>query len=147
MHLVLGLHARREFGGRVLELLVGEQARDKDVARLFGRQVVELVAEVRLLLGKQRRGLDLEQRRRDEQEVARDVEVELGHAVDVLEVLVGDVGDRDRVDVELLARDEVQQQVERALEDVRLDRVRRHAAGLEDRLGVVAPSEANDGAD
>ena len=50
MHAVLGLHARGEFGGDVLELLVGEQPGDEDVAGLLGRQVVELVAEVRLLL-------------------------------------------------------------------------------------------------
>ena len=121
VHPVLGLHARRELAGRVLELLVGEQPGDEDVAGLVRRQVVELVTEVGVFLGQQRRGLDLQKRRRHQQEVARHVEVEVGHPVDVLEVLVGDGRDRDGAHVELLPGHEVQQQVERPLEDVGLD--------------------------
>ena len=71
----------------------------------------------------------MDERRRHHQELARDVEVQLLHQVDVLEILLRDRGDRDVVDVDLVLLDEVQQQVERALELLEPDRI-----CLEDRL-------------
>ena len=48
---------------------------------------------------------------------------ERAHRVEVLEVLLGDERDRDVEDVELVLLDQVQQQIERTLEDVELDLV------------------------
>src|SRR5690606_8910613 len=52
-----------------------------------------------------------------------DVEVERGHQVEVLEVLLGDERDRDVEDVELVLLDQVKQEVERPLEHVEPDLV------------------------
>src|SRR6185295_11355928 len=68
--------------------------------------------------------LDVNQRRRHQQEVARDVEVELLHQVDGGKVLRGDQRDRNVVDVQLVFPDEVKQEIERPLEDRELDRKR-----------------------
>ncbi len=64
-----------------------------------------------------------------------------GHHLDVLHVLAGDLGDRDVEDVEVLLPDQVQQQVERALERLQehLQRVGRDvqvARQLGDRLAL-----------
>jgi hypothetical protein len=72
------------------------------------------------------------QRRRHHEELPRDVEVQILHQVDVLEVLFRHLEDRDVVDVHLVPLDEMQQQIERALEIIEVDRVR-----LEDGLEVV----------
>ena len=58
----------------------------------------------------------MQQRRSHHQELAGDVEVDLPHSLEVLEVLLGDERDGDVEDVEAVLADEVQQQVERALE-------------------------------
>ena len=47
MHPRLGLDPRRQLSGDVLELLVGDQARDEELPRLFRGQIVELIACVR----------------------------------------------------------------------------------------------------
>ena len=58
----------------------------------------------------------MNQRRRHHQELARDVEVELLHQRDRVEILRVIERDRDVVDADLVLLDEVQQQIERALE-------------------------------
>src|SRR6185295_16058963 len=110
--------------GRRLELLVLEQAPHQRVARILFRIFLR-----RIRPRQQHARLDVDQRGRHHQELSRDVEVQLLHQVDVLEVLRRDEGDRDVVDVDLVLLDEVQQQVERSLEVVQPDRVR-----LEDRF-------------
>ena len=67
-------------------------------------------------------GLEVEQGGGDEEELGRLAEVPLGvgrlGAPDVRDELVGDRGQRDLGDVELVLGDQAEQQVERALEDV-----------------------------
>src|SRR6266481_1978686 len=58
------------------------------------------------------------------EELARHIEVELLHQIDVREVLVRDEGDRNVAHVHLVLLDEVNQQVERTLECLELDVVR-----------------------
>lgn len=67
------------------------------------------------LLGQKRGCLDLQQRGRDDEEVTRDIEIEVLHAFDLGKILIGDVGDGDRPDVDLLTRDEREQQVKWSL--------------------------------
>jgi len=55
-------------------------------------------------------------------ELAGDVEVELLHQRDRVQILRGDQGDRDVVDVELVLPDQVQQQIQRPFEVRQLDR-------------------------
>ena len=118
MHLRLVLHPRTQGRRDVLELLVHDETFDEDVARLLGRQVGELVIELDWLddlLGQKRGCLDLQQRGRDDEEVTRDIEIEVLHAFDLGKILIGDVGDGDRPDVDLLTRDEREQQVKWSL--------------------------------
>ena len=46
------------------------------------------------------------------EEIGRDVDIEPLHVVQVLEILAGDFGDGDVVNIDLLPADEVEQQVE-----------------------------------
>ena len=104
---------------RVLELLVLEQA------------VYELGAGVLLLLGRRRRvgrkehpRLDVDQRGRHENEFARHVDIHLLERAKIVEVLLGDFGNGNVVDVDLLLADQVEQEVERAFVDLDLHRRR-----------------------
>ena len=56
-----------------------------------------------------------------------ELELQLLHQLDVLHVLAGDLGDRNVEDVEVLAADQVEQQVERTFEGLEedLERLRR----------------------
>nr|WP_263429880.1 hypothetical protein [Nannocystis pusilla] len=124
---VASRHRQRvELGRGLLEPLVLDQPADQRLARVLA---LLLLALARLAGARLRRqqlaALEVRQRRRHHQVVARDLEVELAHDVEVLEVLLGDERDRDVEDVELVLAHEVQQQVERALEHLELDRVDR----------------------
>ena len=124
--------------GRVLERLALEQARQQQVALLEAQQLlVELeVVEAR----EQAAGLELHQRRRDEQELGGDVEVEAAsHALELGEVGVDDRAERDLPELHLLLEDEVQQEVERALEHRGADRVRHRV----ERTGRPTPRPAS----
>ena len=83
-------HEGAERVGRVLERLALEQPRQEQVAFLEAQQ---LLVELEVLgAGEQPAGLELDERRRDEQELRRDLEVERFHAVELGEVLVDDPG-------------------------------------------------------
>jgi len=58
------------------------------------------------------------ERRRHQQIFARHVDIEAGHRVEVLEILLGDERDRDVEDRQLVLLHQVKQQIERTLEDV-----------------------------
>ena len=60
--------------------------------------------------------LDLDQHRRHQQVLGRQFEVAAADLVDVVQVLAGHARHRDVEDVEVLLADQVQQQVQRALE-------------------------------
>ena len=63
----------------------------------------------------------MDQRRRHDEELARDVEVELLHQLDRRKVLLRDQRDWNVMDAHLVLSDEVQQQIERSLEHLELD--------------------------
>ena len=128
MHARLGLHAGAEGGRGVPELLVGDESGNEHLARLVGAEPLEVVivlldAPARQVVGDERGGLDVEQRGRHEHEVARDIQVELAHALHLGEVLVCHLGDGDGADVHALAAHELQQQVERPRVCLGLDAV------------------------
>ena len=86
--------------------------------------------------------LDLGQDRGHHQVLGGELEAHLVHRLDVLDVLARDLGDRDVEDVQVLAADQVQQQVERTFERLEddLERVRRDvevARQLGDRLAFA----------
>ena len=102
----------QELGGR-LELLMLEQTPHQPVARIF---FLAFNARRRFRAGQEHLRLDVDERRGHDEIVAGDVEVELLHQADRVEVLLRDERDRDIVDVHLVLLDEVQQQIERSLE-------------------------------
>ena len=71
----------------------------------------------------ERSRLEVDQRRGHHQELAGDVEIELLHQLDVLEILLRDHRDGDVVDVHLAGANEVQEQIERTLEGIEFDLV------------------------
>ena len=58
--------------------------------------------------------LDLDQRRRHEDELAAQVDVQLFGLAEIVQVLVGDLRYRDVVDADLLLADQIEQQINRA---------------------------------
>jgi hypothetical protein len=107
--------------GGLLETLVFLQAAHQLGARVafqafFGRRA-----------GQQHARLDLGQDGGHDQVFGGELEAQLLHHFDVVHVLPGDLGDRDVQDVQVLAADQVEQQVERAFEGLQDDfqRVRR----------------------
>ena len=67
--------------------------------------------------GQHHAALDHHERGGHHDELARHVEIELAHEVEVLHVLLGDAPDRDVVDLQLLAADEIQKQIKGPLEN------------------------------
>src|SRR3954470_750781 len=100
---------RREF-----VLLVLEQPADELLARVGSR--LEPFGVRCLLAGKEEPRLDVRERRRHEQVLARQIEIEIPRPLEVLEVAGGEEGDRDVEDVELVLLDEREEEIERALE-------------------------------
>ena len=114
---------------RVLERLALEQPREQEVALLEAHQLlVELDV---VAAGQQAPGLQLDERRRDQQELGGDVEIDPLHALDLGAERVDDARERDLPEVDLFLQDEVQEEVERAFEDRRRHLVR-HAFRLSD---------------
>src|SRR5512134_3582414 len=90
---------------RLLEPLVLDEAPGELLAHDLGVVLLLLVPVAR----QERLRLDVDEGGGHHQELARDLEVQRLHEVKVGEVLLGDLRDRDVVDVELLVADQVQQ--------------------------------------
>src|SRR6185295_16031742 len=65
--------------------------------------------------------LDVNQRRRHDEELARDIEIQLLHQMDRVEVLSRDERDGDVANLQLVLLDEMEKQIERPLEVFELD--------------------------
>lgn len=103
--------------------LVGEQLLDELVARVGGVEIQILhrrgrVARFAGALVLEHAGLDLHQRGGHDEELARQVNVDLLDLLEKRQVLIRDGGDGDVGDVHLRPADEEQQQVQRTLEGV-----------------------------
>ena len=61
--------------------------------------------------------LDVDERRGHHEELAREVDVELLHQLERLEILARELGDGNVVDVDLVLADEVQEEIHRPVED------------------------------
>ena len=100
---------------RLLEAFVFHQPADQLGAR------VTLVLRRGLGARQEHARLDLGQHGGHHQILGGQFEAQLRHQLHVLHVLVGDDGDRDMEDIQVLALDQVQQQVQRPLEGVEKD--------------------------
>ncbi len=93
----------------ILELLVFEQAIDQLGARVFG------VFALRERVGRQERfRFDVDQRGGHVDEVGGDIDVVLFELMDIFQILAGNFGDGDIVNIDVLLANQVEQQVERA---------------------------------
>jgi len=100
--------------GRVLERLAVEEPGDEQIALL---PECELVVDVDLgILGEKPLAFELDQRGRDQEELGGHLEIEHLHPFDLLEIGIDDAGEGDLVEVDLLAQDEMEQQVEGTFE-------------------------------
>src|ERR1700681_45794 len=115
---------RGGLGGTPFELLAGvavRRVRDQPVAQPRLDRLGGLLGIARQLdrdRRQQRLRLQEHQRRRDDEVIRRELDVEGLHGLDVGEVLIGHEREGDRRDIELALLDQVQEQVERAVEDV-----------------------------
>ncbi len=106
--------------GRFLEFLVFDQLPNQVPARI----VFVGIFFRRLLIDRQQAAaFQVNQVRRHDDELARDIDVQLFERLQIFQVLPGDPLERNLVDVELVALDQVKQQIERTLEDLELDLV------------------------
>ena len=113
MHAAFGLHARAKGCRRSLKLLVGDQALDQDLAQGVAVERTEflevfivlviVVCLARGLLGNQRGCFNVQKSCRDQQKVARHVQVQRLDALGLGKVLLGHLADRDGADINLLA--------------------------------------------
>ena len=115
-------HRVGELASDLLERAVLQQPGEEQVPGLDEGEVLIIL---RAAAGEQPSRLQLEQRRRDEEELRGLAEVPLlvlgTHRLDMGDELVGDLGQGDDGDIELVLGDEAEEQVERALEDVEVD--------------------------
>ena len=132
-----------EVDGRLLVLLVLEEPPDERLARIF------LLVERVVLLTGGRRGeqhlrLDVRERRRHHEVLARDVEVHQLHHGQVFEVLLRHEADGDLQDVQLVLLAEVQEQIERPFEARQADGVLRPTGQAVRLFGDQAPSHSRE---
>ncbi len=115
----------------VLERLGFEEPRQQQVPFLpEGDLLIEFDLGV---LGQQPAHLEIDQGGSDQEELRGDVEIGRLHASNLVEIGVDDVGEGDLVEVDLVVQDEVQQEVEGAVEPSRFNSNPRCRA----RLGVA----------
>jgi hypothetical protein len=106
-----------EHAGGLLVALELQQPLHQGLARVL----LGLALRLGGIHGDEHLGLDVDEGGRHDHEVPRHVQVQLPHQVQVLHVLARDGGDGDVVDVDLVLANEVQQQVQRPLEEREMD--------------------------
>jgi hypothetical protein len=107
-----------QVAGGVLRLAVLDELPDQLLARVVWLRAGRVVGP-----GQEELALQLDQGGGQDEELAGPLHVESLDGVQVVEELLGDPGDGDVADVDLVALDEVQEQVERAVEGVECDLV------------------------
>ena len=106
--------------GGFLELFVFNQLPDQLPARII---FFCFLLRRLLIHWKQAAALDIEKVRRHDDEFAGHIDIQFLEGLQIFEVLPGDALDRDVVDVELIALDQIEQEIERALENLEFDLV------------------------
>src|SRR5437773_10461432 len=120
-----------------LELFVFDQLPDQFPARIV---LLRFFLGWLLIDRKQAAALDVKKVRRHDDEFAGHVDVQFLERLQILEVLPGDALDGDVVDVELVALDQIKQEVERALENLEFDFVIGSHGRAGNALAQVAPA-------
>ena len=110
--------ARLQLRGRFLELFVFDQLPDQIPARIF---FIDILLRRLLIDREQAAAFQVNQVRRHDDELARDIDVQLLEGLQIFEVLLRDPLERDVVNVELVALDQVKEEIERAFENLEPD--------------------------
>jgi len=124
-----GLGPPAQLGGRILEFLVSQELLDQLVTRVG--KVLDAGRGVRIigigagcgLAWNEHPALDLLERGGHHQKLPREVDVDATDDFDVLEILLGDAGDRDVLNIHLIAANEIQEEFERSGIIIQLDPV------------------------
>lgn len=115
--LLIELAEGQETGG-IFELFVFDELADEFPARI----IVLDVFFGRLFVAREKgSGFQIHQIGSHDDELGSEVDVQELEGVDVIEILLGDFLDGDGVDIQLVLFDEVEQEIERTLEDFELD--------------------------
>ena len=112
--------ARLQLRSRFLEFFVFDQLPDQIPARIV---LVDVLLRRLLIDREQAAALQVNEVRRHDHELARNIDVQLLERLQILEVLLRDPLERDVVNIELVALDQVKQQIERSLENLEPDLV------------------------
>src|SRR5215471_3468728 len=107
--LLLQKHLRRGF-----ELLMLQQAVDQ-----FGPRIILLLCACHRIARQEHLRFDMYQHGGHVDELGRNVHVEFANLLDIREILRGDLRNRDVVDIDVLLADEIEQQIQRSLVDIR----------------------------
>lgn len=130
-----------EFGQdvrRVFERLAVEQSSDEEVPFLPQR---EFVVEIDIgVLGQQAFALEFDEGGGDQEELGGDLQIEMLQFLDLGEVGIDDARKGDLVQIDLLSQNEMEQEIERTLENGRLNLVW-HRVTLEASDGVAVHYE------
>ena len=125
---------------RVLEGLAVEEPGEQEVALLeAGKLLVEIDV---VAAGKQPARLQLDEGCRDEEELGGRLEIDPLHLLDFGAERIDDPSERDLPEIDLFLEDQMQQEIERALENRCRDLVGHGAQGIQRGGGFVAPRGA-----
>ena len=118
------------------EFFVFDELADQFPARIF---LFALVFDRSLQIDRQQgAAFDVEKIRGHDDELAADLDVDGLHRLEIFEVLPGDPLDRNVINIHLVLAHEVEQEVERSLEDVEFDLVSRVGHGPGSKTALTA---------
>src|SRR5699024_141796 len=117
-HGVAAGRAPLPLGKEVRDLLIGLVLQEAGEQEVAGLQQLQVGLVVDLAAGNQAGGLQIQQRGSDEQELGDLIQIlsGLGQPPGISDELVGDLGERDLGDVQLVRMNQLEQQVEGAVE-------------------------------
>ena len=116
MHASLRLHTHAQSSSCVLVLLVLDKLLNEHVASLTRRKFSQIFDGFIRLGGNKALRLDFKERGGNKKEVACHIKIESAHSLDFIKILIDDVVNRDRPDINALPTNKVQKQVEGTLE-------------------------------
>ncbi len=101
----------------IFEFLIFQQMLDQRITHFACRHFLVLFRNIfGFFMRQQTCRFDFQQRRSNEEKVARHIQVDVAHTLHFRQILVGDFRKRDRPDAHFLTANQIQKQIERALE-------------------------------
>lgn len=110
--------AKGEEAGGVFEFFVFDELADQFPTRII---ILDIVFGRLFAPGQEGSGFQIHQIGCHDDELGGEVDVQKLEGIDVIEVLLGDFLDRDRMDIQLVFFDQIEQEIQGALENFELD--------------------------